>query len=215
MLPARFGELGSGVACEVSRYRYIMLSQFRSCNMTYTAELLSLSLAFGFLYMLQRFQSNQIGLITPKRPRHSIGWGYTVPNFPVISFLGLTCPAVTYLSYCYDDNLCELIKSVIMGLADRRAHASTVCCFFCVCSIASWSQNLLISIGLVSGVAQQRCRDYAPINVIHSADVSSRGIFQFPSNTSKERVTTGVSKKKTQKRRPKTPWTKTKTAWTS
>ena len=58
MLPARFGELGSGVAPAVSRYRYIMLSYFRSCNMTYASELLSLSLAFGFLYMLQRFYFN-------------------------------------------------------------------------------------------------------------------------------------------------------------
>ena len=131
MLPARFGELGSGVAPAVSRYRYIMLSQFRSCNMTYSSELLSLSLAFSFLYMLQRFQSNQIGPITPKRPRHSIGWGYTVPNFPMIGFLGLTCPAVTYFSYCYDDNLCELIKCIIMSLADRRAHASMLF-VFCV-----------------------------------------------------------------------------------
>ena len=191
-----------------------MLSQFRSCNMTYTSELLSLSLAFGFLYMLQRFQFNQIGLITQKRPRHSIGWGYTVRNFPMIGFLRSTCPAMTYLSYCCDDNLCELIKCIVMGLADRRTHTSTVCCLFFVCSIAWCRQNLLLSIGLVSGVAQQRCRDYAPIDVIQS-DVSSGRIFQFPSNTSIEPVTTGVSKKKTQKRRPKTPWTKTKTAWTS
>ena len=180
-----------------------MLSQFRSCNMTYTSELLSLSLAFGFLYMLQRFQFNQISLITPKWPRHSIGWGCTVRNFPMIGFLRLTCPVVTYLSYCYDDNLCELTKCIVMGLADRRAHASTVCClfFFCVCSISWCRQSLLLSIGLVSGVAQQRCRDYPPIDVIQS-DVSSRRIFQFPSNTSFysiEPVTTGVSKKKTQK----------------
>ena len=66
--------------------------------MTYTSELLSLSLAFGFLYMLQRFY--RIGFITPKGRRHSTARGYTgtVPNFPMIGFLGLTCPAVTYLS---------------------------------------------------------------------------------------------------------------------
>ena len=61
---------------------------------------------------------------------------YTVPNFPMIGFLGLTRPAVTYLSYCGDDNLGELIKCIVMGLANRRAHASTVCCLFFVYSIA-------------------------------------------------------------------------------
>ena len=44
--------------------------------------------------------------------------------------MGLTCPSVTYLSDRYD-NLCELKKCIMIGLADRRAHASTLF-VFCV-----------------------------------------------------------------------------------
>ena len=38
-------------------------------------------------------------------------------------FFGFTCPAVTYLSYCNDDNLLVLIKG-ITGRVNRQAHAS-------------------------------------------------------------------------------------------
>ena len=41
---------------------------------------------------------------------------------------------VFIFNYCYDDNLCELIKCIIMGLAARSAHSSIffVCVFDCV-----------------------------------------------------------------------------------